>query len=202
MAFRPSDRRRRAPRRSPATSRTRLLRSRPAGGQRLQERRPGVPARVLLGAAALAGGGRHLARLGAAGRGAPARHARLGRPAGPHARPDRDLDRPLHRPGAARRGDLPDRSELGRAQRPLQRLHRRAPLHAARHRVRRPAAHRLRPDLPRSLRSSRRADRAPPRPEVRSRSSSCRSASRPGSPIAASPTRWSSTGASRSRSRD
>ena len=57
--------------------RARLLRSGPAGGQRLQERGPGVPARVLLGAAALAGGGRHLARLRAPGRGAAARRHQI-----------------------------------------------------------------------------------------------------------------------------
>ena len=92
-----------------------------------------------------------------------------GRPArSPPARADRDLDRPLDRAGPARRRQLPDRSDLGRSQRSLQRLHRRAPLHAARYPLRRPAAHRLRPDLPRPLRPSRRAHRAPPGPHVRS----------------------------------
>jgi hypothetical protein len=161
MAFRPpSGRACRGPR--PASPRgARVLRSRPAGGPRLQERGPGVPARVLLGAAALAGGGRHLAGLGAAGRRAASRDA--GSPGAPRevARGDRDLDRPLHRAGAARRRDLRDRSDLGRPERSLQRVRGGAPLHPARHRVRRAAPHRLRPDLARPL---RRPDRHRPGP--------------------------------------
>ena len=47
------------------------------------------------------------------------------------ARADRDLDRPLHRPGPARRRRLPDRSDLGGPHGPLQRPDRRAPLYAA-----------------------------------------------------------------------
>ena len=93
---------------------------------------------------------------------------------------DRDVDRSLHGAGRARRGRLPDRSDLGEPIGTVRRSDRRAPLYATRCRFRRAAPDRFRPDLPRSLRSSRRADRPASRPEVRSPSSSCRWGSRPG----------------------
>ena len=83
-----------------------------------------------------------------------------------HEPPNRHVDRPCHPPRAARRRELPDRPDLGEPQRSVQRARRRWALHAAGHRVRRSAANRLRPDLARSLRPSRRADRQASRPRV------------------------------------
>ena len=81
---------------------------------------------------------------------------------------DRDVDRTLDGPGAARRSELLDRSHLGRPEWTLQWAGGRQSLHASRNPLRRAAADPFRSDLSRPLRPSRRGDRRTAGPDLQS----------------------------------